>query len=74
MIHYFKVNDVDTREPQAGNPTDAIKGLDRRLISLIKQQEKEQLRRIKGELVLITKKFYAFDDEAEDLGKGRDHL
>lgn len=69
MIHYFKVTGIDPRERQAGNPTDAIKALDQRLISFIKQQEKEQLRPIKDELALITKKLYAFDDEEKGLGK-----
>ena len=62
MINYFKATKADPRDPKADNPTDAIKALDRRLISFIKQQEKEQLRPIKDELILISRKLYELDD------------
>ncbi|GAB4022676.1 hypothetical protein GCM10028808_70880 [Spirosoma migulaei] len=43
MLVYFKVSKADPRNPQADNPTDAIKALDKRLISFIKEQEKKLL-------------------------------
>ncbi|GAB3743308.1 BfmA/BtgA family mobilization protein [Spirosoma lituiforme] len=43
MITYFKVSKADPRSPQADNPTDAIKALDKRLVSFIKEQEKKIL-------------------------------
>ena len=47
MVTYFKVSKADPRDPQADNPTDAIKALDRRLISFIREQEKKILIPIK---------------------------
>lgn len=47
MLTYFKVTKADPRSPQADNPTDAIKALDKRLISFIKEQEKKILIPIK---------------------------
>lgn len=69
MVQYFKATKADPRDPKADNPTDAIKALDRRLISFIKQQEKEQLRPIKDELILISRKLYELDDPASGVGK-----
>lgn len=69
MVQYFTVTKADPRDPKADNPTDAIKALDRRLISFIKQQEKEQLRPIKDELVLISRKLYELDDPKLGVGK-----
>lgn len=43
MLLYFKVSKADPRNPEADNPTDAIKALDRRLITFIKEQEKKLL-------------------------------
>ncbi|SFF02060.1 BfmA/BtgA family mobilization protein [Spirosoma endophyticum] len=43
MVNYFKVTKADPRDPKADNPTDAIKALDKRLISFIKEQEKKLL-------------------------------
>ncbi|SFE87571.1 BfmA/BtgA family mobilization protein [Spirosoma endophyticum] len=43
MLTYFKVSKADPRSPQADNPTDAIKALDKRLVSFIKEQEKKIL-------------------------------
>ena len=73
MVQYFKATKADPRDPKADNPTDAIKALDRRLISFIKQQEKEQLRPIKDELILISKKLYELDDPTNGVGRV-DHL
>ncbi len=73
MLRYFKATKADPRDPKADNPTDAIKALDRRLISFIKQQEKEQLRPIKDELILISRKLYELDDPQTGVGKV-DHL
>ena len=42
MVHYFKVSKADPRDPKADNPTDAIKALDKRLVSFIKEQEKRR--------------------------------
>lgn len=53
MIQYFKATKADPRDPKADNPTDAIKALDRRLISFIRQQEKEQLRPIRDDLRIL---------------------
>ena len=69
MVQYFKATKADPRDPKADNPTDAIKALDRRLISFIKQQEKEQLRPIKDELILISRKLYELDDPVNGVGK-----
>lgn len=69
MVRYFNATKADPRDPKADNPTDAIKALDRRLISFIKQQEKEQLRPIKDELVLISRKLYELDDPKLGVGK-----
>jgi phosphoenolpyruvate-protein kinase (PTS system EI component) len=69
MIRYFQATKADPRDPKTDNPTDAIKALDRRLISFIKQQEKEQLRPIKDELILISRKLYEMDDPASGVGK-----
>jgi hypothetical protein len=69
MVRYFNATKADPRDPKADNPTDAIKALDRRLISFIKQQEKEQLRPIKDELILISRKLYEMDDPANGVGK-----
>lgn len=69
MLRYFKATKADPRDPKADNPTDAIKALDRRLISFIRQQEKEQLRPIKDELILISRKLYEMDDPANGVGK-----
>ena len=69
MLQYFKATKADPRDPKADNPTDAIKALDRRLVSFIKQQEKEQLRPIKDELILISRKLYEMDDPANGVGK-----
>ena len=43
MLTYFKVSKADPRNPQADNPTDAIKALDKRIVSFIKEQEKKIL-------------------------------
>lgn len=69
MVRYFQATKADPRDPKTDNPTDAIKALDRRLISFIKQQEKEQLRPIKDELILISRKLYEMDDPAKGVGK-----
>lgn len=69
MIQYFQATKADPRDHKTENPTDAIKALDRRLISFIKQQEKEQLRPIKDELVLISRKLYELDDAKTGVGK-----
>jgi hypothetical protein len=69
MVRYFNATKADPRDPKADNPTDAIKALDRRLISFIRQQEKEQLRPIKDELILISRKLYEMNDEKTGVGK-----
>lgn len=43
MIQYFKKTKADPRNPKEDNPTDAIKALDRRIVSFIKTQEKDVL-------------------------------
>lgn len=53
MLQYFKATKADPRDPKTDNPTDAIKALDRRLISFIRQQEKEQLRPIRDDLRIL---------------------
>ncbi|MFD2937788.1 BfmA/BtgA family mobilization protein [Spirosoma flavum] len=53
MLQYFKATKADPRDPKNDNPTDAIKALDRRLISFIRQQEKEQLRPIRDDLKIL---------------------
>lgn len=44
MIRYFQATKADPRDPKTDNPTDAIKALDKRLISFIRQQEKQILK------------------------------
>lgn len=43
MLIYFKVTKADPRSPQADNPTDAIKALDKRIVGFIREQEKKIL-------------------------------
>ncbi|AUD07088.1 BfmA/BtgA family mobilization protein [Spirosoma pollinicola] len=50
MLLYFQATKADPRDPKADNPTDAIKALDKRLISFIKEQEKKTLNPIKEAL------------------------
>ena len=50
MLLYFQATKADPRDPKTDNPTDAIKALDRRLISFIKEQEKKTLNPIKEAL------------------------
>ncbi|AUD06488.1 BfmA/BtgA family mobilization protein [Spirosoma pollinicola] len=47
MVNHFKVTKADPRDPRADNPTDAIKALDKRIVSFIKEQEKKILIPIK---------------------------
>lgn len=54
MLTYFKVTKADPRSPQADNPTDAIKALDKRLVSFIKEQEKKILLPMKEALFDIA--------------------
>lgn len=53
MVQYFNATKADPRDPKTDNPTDTIKALDRRLISFIRQQEKEQLRPIRDDLKVL---------------------
>lgn len=50
MVSYFRVTKADPRDPKADNPTDAIKALDKRLVSFIKEQEKKTLHPMKEAL------------------------
>ncbi len=50
MVNYFNVSKADPRDPKADNPTDAIKALDKRLVSFIKEQEKKTLNPMKEAL------------------------
>jgi|GEM_PF-3239213 len=43
MLTYFRATKADPRDPKTDNPTDAIKALDKRLVSFIKEQEKKIL-------------------------------
>ena len=54
MLTYFKISKADPRDPKADNPTDAIKALDRRLVSFIKEQEKKLLVPMKDALFEIA--------------------
>ena len=61
MLQFFKASKADPREPQADNPTDAIKALTRalkeesnRVISFIKQQEKVTLTPMKEMITDIS--------------------
>ncbi|UFH57515.1 BfmA/BtgA family mobilization protein [Spirosoma sp. KNUC1025] len=53
MIFYFKATQADPRDPKADNPTDALKALDKRLVSFIRQQENELLRPMSDDLKLL---------------------
>lgn len=50
MVSYFRISKADPRDPKADNPTDAIKALDKRLVSFIKEQEKKTLHPMKEAL------------------------
>jgi len=69
MMRYFKATKADPREPKADNPTDAIKALDKRLISFIRQQEKDILRPIQDEMKLTGDELYGLKDTVETLDK-----
>ncbi len=53
MIVYFKATQADPRNPKADNPTDAIKALDKRLVSFIRQQENSMLQPMADDLKLL---------------------
>jgi hypothetical protein len=53
MIVYFKATQADPRNPKADNPTDAIKALDKRLVSFIRQQENTMLQPMADDLKLL---------------------
>lgn len=53
MILYFKATKADPRDPKADNPTDAIKALDKRLVSFIRKQENDLLRPINDDIKLL---------------------
>ncbi len=53
MMNYFKATKADPRDPKADNPTDAIKALDKRLISFIRQQEKQILKPMHDNMVVL---------------------
>jgi hypothetical protein len=53
MIRYFQATKADPRDPKADNPTDAIKALDKRLISFIRQQEKQILKPMHDNIMLL---------------------
>ncbi|QJD81552.1 BfmA/BtgA family mobilization protein [Spirosoma rhododendri] len=53
MILYFKATKADPRNPKTDNPTDAIKALDKRLVSFIRQQENDLLRPINDDIKLL---------------------
>lgn len=50
MLHYFETTKADPRDPRMDNPTEAIKALDKRLVSFIKEQEKKTLHPMKEAL------------------------
>lgn len=54
MIRYFQATKADPRDPKMDNPTDAIKALDKRLISFIRQQEKQLLKPIADNMVILN--------------------
>lgn len=55
MVQYFRATKADPRDAKADNPTDAIKALDKRLISFIREQEKKILRPLSDDMqVLLT--------------------
>lgn len=53
MIRYFQATKADPRDPKTDNPTDAIKALDKRLISFIRQQEKQLLKPMHDNMQLV---------------------
>jgi hypothetical protein len=53
MIFYFKSTKADPRSPKADNPTDAIKALDKRIVSFIRQQENDLIRPMSDDLKLL---------------------
>lgn len=53
MILYFKATNADPRNPKLDNPTDAIKALDKRVVSFIRQQEIDILRPMSDDLKIL---------------------
>ena len=53
MILYFKSTKADPRNLKTENPAEAIKALDKRLVSFVRQQENELLRPIADDLKVI---------------------
>lgn len=54
MIRYFQATKADPRDPKMDNPTDAIKALDKRLISFIRQQEKQILKPMADNMQILN--------------------
>ncbi|GAB4044799.1 BfmA/BtgA family mobilization protein [Spirosoma jeollabukense] len=54
MIRYFQATKADPRDPKSDNPTDAIKALDKRLISFIRQQEKQILKPMHDNMQILN--------------------
>jgi hypothetical protein len=66
MVLYFKATKADPRDPKADNPTDAIKALDKRIISFIKEQEKKLLKPMLDEMRVVGKQLEGVQDMQKD--------
>jgi hypothetical protein len=66
MMQYFKATKADPRDPKADNPTDAIKALDKRLISFIRQQEKEILKPLADDAKQAADIVYGIQDDLKE--------
>lgn len=69
MMQYFKATKADPRDPKTDNPTDALKALDKRLISFIRQQEKEILKPLADDARQAADIAYGMQEDMKDWEK-----
>ncbi|MFC5413156.1 BfmA/BtgA family mobilization protein [Larkinella bovis] len=67
MIRFFKATKADPRNPKAEHPTEAIKALDKRLVSFIRQQEKDILKPMSDEMTQVADELYGLKDTVKEL-------
>lgn len=67
MLRYFKATKADPRNPKAEHPTEAIKALDKRFVSFIRQQEKEVLKPMHDEMTQVADELYGLKDTVKEL-------
>ncbi|RAJ90052.1 hypothetical protein LX87_05531 [Larkinella arboricola] len=67
MLRYFKATKADPRNPKAEHPTEAIKALDKRFVSFIRQQEKEVLKPMHDEMTQVADELYGLKENVKEL-------